>query len=181
MKDAKASLPWAEGLPRSQCPCHLWVPGVGASEVPVGRALRSALLGVLRASPCLVITCSGGDLASSPNCQLPEGNGLSHRPFAPSVQHGLGTLKDVNPCVYSRKRWQHDSGQVPRNRLERRAPSLLPSCAPGNATPHVSAPPPLATTQPLQEPLTSTWVRLTTAGCWSPSAERGEWLGSAPA
>ena len=44
---------------------------------------------------------------------------------------------------------------------------------PGNAIPHVLAPPPLVTTQSLQEPLTSTWVRLTTAGCWSPS-ERGE-------
>ena len=42
----------------------------------------------------------------------------------------------------------------------------------GNATPHVLAPPPLATTQPLQEPLTSTWVRLTRAGCWSASERR---------
>ena len=173
-------MPWADGLPRSQCRCHLWVPGVGASEAPVGRALWSAVLGVLLVSPRLVITCSGGDLASSPNCQLPEGSGLSCRPSAPSVQHGLGTLKDVNPCVYSRRRWQHNSGQVPRNRLEGHAPSLLPSCAPGNATPHVSAPPPRATTQPLHDPRTSTRVRLTTAGCWSPSAERGEWLGSAP-
>lgn len=69
-------------------------------------------LGVVLASPHVVITCLGGDLPSAPDCELPESNGLSCWSLVPSVQHRLGTFIDIHTYVYYRRKWRHDIEKV---------------------------------------------------------------------